>query len=35
MEVRSLKAIVAALNTARVDYLIVGGVAVNTHGFVG
>ena len=34
MEVRSLKSIVVALNTARVDYLIVGGMAVNAHGFV-
>ena len=34
MEVRSLKSIVVALNTARVNYLIVGGVVVNTHGFV-
>lgn len=34
MEVRSLKSIVVALNTARVDYLIVGGLAVNAHGFV-
>ena len=34
MEVRSVEAIVAALNSARVDYLIVGGLAVNAHGFV-
>lgn len=34
METRSLEAIVSALNTARVDYLIVGGLAVNAHGFV-
>jgi len=34
MEVRSVEAIVRALNTARVEYLIVGGLAVNAHGFV-
>ncbi len=34
MEVRSLEAIVGALNGERVDYLIVGGLAVNAHGFV-
>lgn len=34
MELRSLQAIVLALNGARVDYLIVGGLAVNAHGFV-
>ncbi len=34
MEVRSVEAIVAALNAAHVQYLIVGGLAVNAHGFV-
>jgi hypothetical protein len=34
MEVRSVEAIVGALNTAEVQYLIVGGLAVNAHGFV-
>src|SRR5256885_12353334 len=34
MEVRSVEAIVRALNTAAVEYLIVGGLAVNAHGFV-
>ena len=34
MEVRSVETIVHALNGARVDYLIVGGLAVNAHGFV-
>jgi len=34
MEVRSVEAIVRALNTAGVEYLIVGGLAVNAHGFV-
>ena len=34
MEVRSVEAIVRALNTAEVEYLIVGGLAVNAHGFV-
>src|ERR1041384_1326646 len=34
MEVRSVEAIVRALNTAEVQYLIVGGLAVNAHGFV-
>jgi hypothetical protein len=34
MEVRSVEAIVRALNTAEVDYLIVGGLAVNAHGYV-
>ena len=34
MEVRSIEAIVRALNEARVKYLIVGGLAVNAHGFV-
>jgi hypothetical protein len=34
MEVRSVEAIVSALNKAGAKYLIVGGVAVNAHGFV-
>ena len=34
MEVRSVEAIVSALNAAGVEYLIVGGLAVNAHGFV-
>jgi predicted nucleotidyltransferase len=34
MEVRSIEIIVKALNDAKVKYLIVGGVAVNAHGFV-
>ena len=34
MEVRSIEVMVRALNTARVQYLIVGGLAVNAHGFV-
>ena len=34
MEVRSVEAIVRALNAADVQYLIVGGLAVNAHGFV-
>jgi hypothetical protein len=33
MEVRSVEAIVKALNDAGVKYLIVGGLAVNAHGF--
>ncbi len=33
MEFRSVEAIVRALNTAQVRYLIVGGVAVNAHGY--
>ena len=33
MEVRSFTAIVKALNDARVEYLIVGGLAVNAHGY--
>lgn len=33
MEVRSVNAIVKALNDARVEYLIVGGLAVNAHGY--
>ena len=34
VEVRSVEAIVRALNGAEVQYLIVGGLAVNAHGFV-
>ncbi len=34
MELRSVESIVRALNAAQVDYLIVGGLAVNAHGFV-
>jgi hypothetical protein len=34
MEVRSVEAIVSALNKAEAKYLIVDGLAVNTHGFV-
>lgn len=34
MELRSVEAIVAALNAAGARYIIVGGVAVNAHGFV-
>ncbi|MEM9296780.1 MAG: hypothetical protein AAGA64_00205 [Bacteroidota bacterium] len=34
MEVRSIEAIVKALNDVKVKYLIVGGLAVNAHGFV-
>ena len=34
MEVRSVEAIVKALNDADVKYLIVGGLAVNAHGYV-
>jgi predicted nucleotidyltransferase len=33
MEVRSVQAIVRALNAANVRYLIVGGLAVNAHGY--
>ena len=33
MEVRSIEAIVRALNEANVKYLIVGGLAVNAHGY--
>jgi hypothetical protein len=33
VEVRSVEAIVRALNEAKVQYLIVGGLAVNAHGF--
>lgn len=34
MEVRSVEAVVQALNSAGVRYLIVGGLAVNAHGYV-
>lgn len=34
MEVRSIETIIKALNDAKVQYLIVGGLAVNAHGFV-
>jgi hypothetical protein len=34
MEVRSVEAIVRALNEASVQYLVVGGLAVNAHGYV-
>lgn len=34
MEVRSVETVVRALNSAKVRYLIVGGLAVNAHGFV-
>jgi hypothetical protein len=33
MQVRSVEAIVTALNEAQVRYLIVGGLAVNAHGY--
>ncbi len=33
MEVGSVEAIVKALNAAKVQYLIVGGIAVNAHGY--
>ena len=33
MEVRSIELIVKTLNDAQVQYLIVGGLAVNAHGF--
>ena len=33
MEVRSIEAIIAALDSAKVEYLIVGGLAVNAHGY--
>jgi hypothetical protein len=34
IEVRSVETIVCTLNTPEVEYLIVGGLAVNAHGFV-
>ena len=33
MEVRSIETIIKALNTAKVQYLIVGGLAVGAHGY--
>ncbi len=33
MEVRSIETIVKALNAAKVEYLIVGGLAVSAHGY--
>ncbi len=33
MEVRSIEAIIRALNAVDVKYLIVGGIAVNAHGY--
>jgi hypothetical protein len=33
MEVRSVEAVIRALNEAKVRYLIVGGVSVNAHGY--
>ena len=33
MEIRSIEAIIAALHSAKVEYLIVGGLAVNAHGY--
>ncbi len=33
MEVRSIETIVCALNAAKAQYLIVGGLAVNAHGY--
>ena len=33
MEVRSIETIVKTLNEAGVEYLIVGGLAVNAHGY--
>lgn len=34
MELRSVETVVKALNEAGVEYIVVGGVAVNAHGFV-
>jgi hypothetical protein len=34
MEIRSVEAIVRALNSAQAQYLVVGGLAVNAHGYV-
>lgn len=34
MEVRSLEAIIKALNDSGTRYIVVGGIAVNAHGFV-
>ena len=33
MELRSIEAIIRALNDAQVKYLVVGGLAVNAHGY--
>ena len=33
MEARSIEAIVRALNEAGIRYLVVGGLAVNAHGY--
>lgn len=33
MELRSIEAVLGALNAAGVRYLIVGGLAVNAHGY--
>ena len=33
MEIRSIETIVRALNAAKAQYLIVGGLAVNAHGY--
>jgi hypothetical protein len=33
MELRSIEAIIKALNTAEIQYLVVGGLAVNAHGY--
>lgn len=33
MEVRSIEAVIRALNESRVHYVVVGGLAVNAHGF--
>jgi hypothetical protein len=34
MEVRSIEAIIRALNASEVEYLVAGGLAVNAHGYV-
>jgi predicted nucleotidyltransferase len=34
IELRSVETVVKALNDANVEYIIVGGLAVNAHGFV-
>jgi hypothetical protein len=33
MEVKSIEAVVTALNEANIEYLVVGGLAVNAHGY--
>lgn len=33
MELKSVEAVICALNSAGIRYLIVGGLAVNAHGF--